>query len=144
MKKAENGDKVKVHYTGTLEDGSVFDSSLKREPLAFTVGAGQMIKGFNDAVEGMGKGDTKTFKIPSADAYGEKNDTLVLTVPKDQFPPNVTPEVGLPMSIRQQDGSMMEVVITALGEENITLDANHPLAGKDLTFEIEIMDVVSG
>ncbi|WP_226390456.1 FKBP-type peptidyl-prolyl cis-trans isomerase [Penaeicola halotolerans] len=141
MSKATNGSKVKVHYTGRLEDGTVFDSSANREPLEFTVGGGQMIKGFDVAVNGMTIGDKKSVNIPSAEAYGEARADMILDVPREQVPADITPEVGMQLSLSQPDGQQVPVVITHVDDAKITLDANHPLAGKDLIFDIELVSV---
>ncbi len=141
MSKATNGSKVKVHYTGRLEDGTVFDSSANREPLEFTVGGGQMIKGFDVAVNGMTIGDKKSVNIPSAEAYGEARADMILDVPREQVPADITPEVGMQLSLSQPDGQQVPVVITHVDDAKITLDANHPLAGKDLIFDIELVSM---
>jgi peptidylprolyl isomerase len=141
MRQAENGDTVRVHYTGRLDDGTIFDSSRDRESIKFTLGRGQLIKGFEDAVVGMSVGEVKTVRIPSDEAYGPHREELVLRVPRAQFPPNIEPRKGLALSIRQPDGGIMEVEITEVSEDSVTLDANHPLAGKDLTFEIELVEI---
>jgi len=141
MAEAKSGDTVKVHYTGKLEDGTIFDSSIEREPLEFKIGNGNMIPGFEKAVVGMGLGDTITTNIPYQEAYGEKKTEMVVEVPKEQVPEDITPEVGLQLSIAQQDGSAIPVVISEVNESNIVLDANHPLAGKNLIFDIELVDI---
>jgi len=141
MSTAKKGDKVKVHYTGTLTDGTVFDSSLEREPIEFELGAGQMIAGFDKAVDGMSIGDKKTTEIPSAEAYGEKRDDMMVLVPNDKVPADIKPEVGMQLSMQQPDGQPLPVVIAEVNDENIVLDANHPLAGKDLNFEIELVEI---
>lgn len=141
MAQVKNGDSVKVHYTGTLEDGSVFDSSREREPLEFTLGSGMLIPGFEKAVEGMAVGDATKVTIPADEAYGQRNDEMIIDVAKDQVPEHITPEVGMLLQL-ESEGGVMEVVITAVKEDGITLDANHPLAGKDLTFEIELVEIV--
>ena len=139
---ASKGDNVKVHYTGTLQDGSEFDSSRKRnEPLGFQVGAGMMIPGFDKAVEGMEVGDKKTVELPPAEAYGEKNDEMMVQVPKDQVPADISPEVGQQLQLQRQDGGMMNVVVAEVNDDHIVLDANHFLAGKTLTFEIEMVEI---
>lgn len=138
---AKKGDQVKVHYTGTLKDGTVFDSSREREPLEFTLGEGKLIPGFENAVEGMNPGETRTQNIPSDEAYGPRLDELVLQVPKEQIPQDINPEVGQQLQIRQDDGRTAVVKVTDIGDDTVTLDANHPLAGKDLTFEIELLEV---
>jgi peptidylprolyl isomerase len=141
MKKAEQGNTIKIHYTGRLDDGTVFDSSREREPLEFTLGEGSLIKGFEDAVSGMAVGDTKTIHIPANEAYGERRDDLVLTVNKKQFPPDIDPKQGLMLSLRNPSGGMVEAMISEVTEDSVTLDANHPLAGKDLTFDLELVEI---
>lgn len=141
MTEARKGNAVKVHYTGKLKDGTVFDSSMEREPLQFTLGEGKMIPGFEQAVEGMKTGDKVTTEIPSKDAYGDRRDDLVVEVEKEKVPDNINPEVGQQLSIKQPNGSQIPVVVTETKPESIVLDANHPLAGKDLIFEIELVDV---
>lgn len=141
MSQAKNGDTVKVHYTGTLEDGSVFDSSREREPLEFTLGKGQLIPGFEDAVRGMAVGDKTTTKIPADKAYGPVREEMVARVGKDQFPEGIEPEVGQQLQVPQQGGGIIVVTVTEVDDTQVTLDANHPLAGKDLTFEIEVVEI---
>jgi peptidylprolyl isomerase len=138
---AQNGDKVKVHYTGTLKDGTVFDSSVDRQPLAFTVGAGQMIAGFDKAVVGMKVGETKKVTIPAAQAYGEHDDSLVIVVDKKNLPPTMTPKVGDDLMMRTQSNGTVNVKVTAVTDTTITVDANHELAGKDLIFEIKMVEI---
>lgn len=142
MKKVQEGDEIKVHYTGKLEDGTVFDTSKEREPLQFKVGSGQMIKGFDEAVRGMEVGEAKTAKLSSEEAYGERNDQMIVTLTKDKFPEDIKPEVGQQLSMQSQEGQPIPVVVTDIENDEVTLDANHPLAGKDLVFEIEVVDVV--
>lgn len=141
MSKVKEGDTVKVHYTGTLQDGSVFDSSEDKEPLEFTLGEGQLIPGFEKAVEGMDEGDSTKVTIEKDDAYGEPREDLVITVPKDNLPEDVKPEVGMQLQVNQPDGNAIPVRISEIKEDEITLDANHPLAGEDLTFEIEVVEI---
>ncbi len=140
MTQVKDGDSVKVHYTGTLTDGTVFDSSRDREPLEFTLGSGMLIPGFEAAVIGMGVGNTTKVTIAPEDAYGDVNEDLVLDIPASQVPPHITPEVGMMLQLQTDDG-VMEVVIAAVNEDNIVLDANHPLAGQELTFEIEVVEI---
>jgi peptidylprolyl isomerase len=142
MSEAKTGDKVKVHYTGKLADGTQFDTSANQEPLEFTVGAGEVIAGFEDAVVGMNPGDTKTATINADEAYGDYDEELILEVERDQFPPEITPEVGQRLQLHQADGEVFGAVVTAVGDQTVTLDANHPLAGQDLTFEIELVEIV--
>ena len=141
MAQAKSGDTVKVHYTGKLEDGTTFDSSVDSNPLEFTIGGGQIIKGFEEGVVGMAEGDSKKVEIPFAEAYGPHREEMVVEVDKEQFPDHLTPEVGQELELRQEDGQSLIVVITNVTDENVTLDANHPLAGKDLTFDIELVEI---
>ena len=141
MSVVKNGDTVKVHYTGQLEDGSVFDSSIQREPLEFTLGQGQLIPGFEKAVVGLKVGDSTTANIPSAEAYGDPNPQMIIEVEKSQLPADLEPEVGVQLQLNQPDGQVIPVQITNVEGEMVTIDANHPLAGKDLTFNIEIVEI---
>ena len=139
---ARNGDVVQVDYTGKLADGTVFDSSAERGPLEFTLGAGQMIPGFEKAVFGMKVGEKKTVTIPVDEAYGPRRDDLVVEVPREKLPSGNTPEVGQQLGIRQPDGRTAIATIIDVSDNNtVTIDANHPLAGKDLTFEIELVKI---
>ena len=142
MATIKEGDTVKVHYTGTIADGTVFDSSREREPLEFKLGEGKLIPGFEKAVVGMNVGDTSKVTIPSDEAYGEKREDMVIDVDRGQIPPDIKPEVGQQLQIQQKDGGAIPVVITEITDETVQLDANHPLAGQDLTFEIEVVEVV--
>ncbi len=142
MKNAKDGDKVKVHYTGKLKDGTVFDSSVEREqPLEFTLGKGEVIAGFETAVTGMEVGDTKSTDIPASNAYGERRDDMVFEVPNNNIPENISPQVGQQLAVKQNDGSSMPVTVTEIKDESIVIDANHPLAGKDLVFDIELVEI---
>jgi peptidylprolyl isomerase len=141
MSVATKGNKVKVHYTGKLNDGTVFDTSENREPLEFTLGEGNMIKGFDTAVQGMEVGNNKSVVIPSEEAYGEKRDDMMVDIPIDQVPADIKPEVGMDLSIQNQEGQPMPVKVVNVDPEKITLDANHPLAGQDLTFDINLVDI---
>lgn len=143
MSKVKNGDTVKVHYTGKLEDGSVFDSSESRDPLEVTLGEGKLIPGFENAVIGLEVGDKTTANIASNDAYGDRREDLEVTVERAQLPEEITPEVGMQLQLNQPDGQPVPVQVTKVEEENIVIDANHPLAGKDLTFDIELVDIVN-
>lgn len=138
---AIHGSSVKVHYKGTLSDGTVFDSSEGCDPLDFTIGAGQVIPGFEDAVIGMSKGETKTTIITADQAYGPHLVDMVVNVDRDQFPEYITPEVGKALQMRRPGGDPLRVMVIGISESTITLDANHPMAGKDLTFEIQLMEV---
>ncbi len=137
---AKSGSMVKVHYTGTLADGSVFDSSLQREPLQFKLGCGQVIPGFEQAVLSMNVGETKTVTIPADQAYGQRRDDLILVVEKEKVPADLNPKVGDRLQIRQPNSAPVLVVVTDINEKAITLDANHALAGKDLTFELTLIE----
>ena len=141
MSTVEEGSTVKVHYTGKLKDGQVFDTSEEREPIEFEIGAGQMIPGFEKAVVGMEKDESKTVEIESDEAYGDVNDELFLEVPKSELPDDIDPEVGMQLQVQQQEGQQVPVQITEVEDSTITLDANHPLAGKDLVFDIRIVDI---
>ena len=137
----ENGHKVSVHYTGTFEDGEVFDSSKDRGPLDFEVGAGQMIKGFDDAVVGMKVGESKDITLPPAEAYGERNDELMVEMPKENFPEDMEIEEGMQLQLTNQNGQPVPATVAHVGEEKITMDVNHPMAGKTLNFAIEIVEI---
>lgn len=141
MPQAKQGDTVKVHYSGRLDDGSEFDSSRKREPLEFTLGEGHVIPGFEEGVMGMNIGDTKTIRIPSDQAYGPRREELELNVLRTEFPPDINPVVGEQLQLSQPDGQVVIVTISKVSDESVTLDANHPLAGKDLTFDLELMEI---
>lgn len=143
MNKVIPGCKVKVHYTGTLQDGTVFDSSLEREPLAFTVGAGQMIAGFDQGVVGMVEGEEKTIVIPADMAYGEIREDLVFAVPRENMPEDYVPSVGDQLAVTSSDGHPFPVTVKEIDEETVTLDGNHALAGKDLTFAVKMIEVLS-
>jgi len=136
----KKGDKVKVNYKGTLADGTVFDSSEGKEPLEFVVGSGQVIQGFDEAVIAMKPGESKTVEIPVHKAYGERKDELVMMVPIEQVPPDLNPEVGTRLEMGGMDGEIVRVVVVNIDEKDITLDANPPLAGKELTFFVELVD----
>ena len=137
---AKNGDRVRVHYTGRLGDGQVFDSSRDGEPLEFTVGAGEVIPGFDEAVSGMQVGESKTIEIEPDDAYGPRRDALVTQVSREaaQFP--VEPQVGMHFGLPLQDGNQLEVVITEVTDTHVTIDGNHPLAGEKLIFDVELVE----
>lgn len=141
MQQAQTGDKVKVHYHGKLRSGETFDSSQGREPLEFTLGSGQVIKGFDEGVKGMQVGDKKTVEIPVGDAYGEKNEEMLIEFPKNQFPPELNPEVGMQLMMNNGQGQQFPVNIVEVKEESVVLDANHPLAGQDLIFDLELVEI---
>ena len=138
---AKDGDSVKVHYTGTLEDGTEFDSSIGGEPLAFVLGSGQLIPGFEQAITGMVVGEKKTVTIPAAEAYGLYRNELVSEVERDRFPEDVELEAGQLFQMTLPDGRPVIVTVMEVTETAVTIDANHFLAGKDLTFEIEIIEI---
>ncbi|AUD01779.1 FKBP-type peptidyl-prolyl cis-trans isomerase [Spirosoma pollinicola] len=144
MAQAKSGDTVQVHYTGTLSDGTVFDSSEGRTPLEFTVGSGQVIKGFDDGVTGMNQGEKKTISIPVDDAYGPANEDMIFTLERSDLPADIPLELGMTLNMHE-DGNPrpIPVIIRSLTDTNVTLDANHPLAGQDLTFDIELVGVKS-
>lgn len=138
---AAKGDKVKIHYKGTLSDGKVFDSSEGREPLEFVIGSGQVIVGFDEAVTGMEAGEKKTVLIPVDKAYGEKNDELIMTVPTAHVPPDLKVEVGMMLEMGGAQGETLRVQVIDVTDSEVILDANPPLAGEDLTFEIELVAI---
>ena len=141
MTTAQTGNRVRVHYTGRLDDGEVFDSSEGGTPLAFTIGNGQVIPGFEKGVIGMAAGDTRTVHIPCADAYGEHHADGVMRVPRDEFPPDMPLEVGSSVQGQQSSGQVVSFTIMAVTDAEVTLDANHPLAGKDLTFDLRLVSI---
>jgi peptidylprolyl isomerase len=141
MSQVSSGDTVRVHYTGRLGEGEVFDSSRQREPLEFTVGVGQVIPGFERAVEGMAPGEEKTVTVPAEQAYGPRRDELLLTVERGRLPAHLEPEVGQQLQMNQ-GGQVAVVTVAEVSRESVTLDANHPLAGRELTFELELVEIV--
>ncbi len=141
MAQAQQGDTVKIHYTGTLEDGTVFDSSEGRDPLEFTLGSGQVIPGFDEAVTGMDSGEKKQVTIPADKAYGQRNEEMIIQAPRDQVPADINPEVGQQLQMAGPGGETVVVLVTEVTDAHITLDANPPLAGKDLTFDIELVSI---
>ena len=141
MSRAKEGDTVKIHYTGRLQDGSVFDSSNERDPLQFNIGSGQVIPGFEEAVTGMTVGEKKTALIPCAKAYGEKDASLVMVVARKHVPAEIEPEVGQRLQVGSPSGQLLAVTVVEVSDENITLDANPPLAGEDLTFDIQLVEI---
>jgi FKBP-type peptidyl-prolyl cis-trans isomerase 2 len=143
MAQAINGDKIKVHYSGKFEDGTEFDTSKEREPLEFTLGSGAVIPGFEKSIIGMEIGEKKTVTIPAEEAYGLRHEELIWKREKTEFPEGVTPAVGKQVGIRlnQPDAPLINALITEVSEDNVTLDANHPLAGKTLVFDIELVGI---
>ena len=142
MAQAKKGDTVKVHYTGKLADGTVFDTSANREPLQFTVGEGQLIPDFEEAVVGMNPGDSKTVEIASDNAYGPHREEMVMVVERSEFPDGLEPQVDQMLQVQQQNGQPFAVKVTEINGDKVTLDANHPLAGEDLTFDIQLAEIV--
>ena len=138
---AKDGNTVKVHYTGKLDDGTIFDTSAEREPLEFTLGEGTLIPGFEEAVKGMQVGQSKVVNIPADQAYGQRRDELVMIIDQAQLPKDLEPEVGQRLQMQQVDGRTAVVIITEVAETTITVDANHPLAGKDLTFDLKLVEI---
>ncbi len=141
MTQAKANDTVRIHYTGTLDDGTVFDSSRGREPLEFTLGTGQVIPGFDRAVMGMTVGESKRVVIPPGDAYGDYSDSLLLSVKRAEFPTSIHPEVGMQLAVTNAQGQQLPVVIKSVDAEQVVLDANHPLAGLALTFDLELVSI---
>lgn len=142
MSQAKTGDTVHVHYTGKLDDGTEFDTSAGREPLEFAVGGGQVIPGFDKAVEGMIAGDTKSVRIPSEEAYGSRHDQLVQEVPRSALPDEIEPAVGMRLQTPGPEGEAIQLVVTAVSPDSITVDGNHPLAGEALNFDIELVKII--
>ena len=142
MAEAKNGDTVKVHYTGKLDDGTVFDTSIDREPMQFTIGEGQLIPDFEQAAVGMNPGESKTIQIPAENAYGPHHQEMIMVVERSQFPEDLKPEVGQQLQVRQANSQDFVVTVIAVSDSNVTLDGNHPLAGKDLTFDIQLAEIV--
>lgn len=143
MAQAKQGDTVRVHYTGTLDDGQEFDSSRGLDPLTFTLGTGSVIQGFDDAVTGMTVGDEKRVTIPADEAYGPRRDELTLQLPRSELPPDLELEEGTQLRMEQGDQSVV-VTVRQLDDTTVTLDANHPLAGEDLTFNLRLVEIVPG
>jgi peptidylprolyl isomerase len=141
MTQVKSGDTIKVHYTGKLEDGTVFDSSAGRDPLEFKVGGGQVIKGFDSGVTGMTVDEKKTINIPIEEAYGPHRKEMLLDVPKSQFPKDLTPEEGLELQLKQDNDQIIVVTVAKVEGETVTLDANHHLAGKPLVFDLELVGI---
>lgn len=141
MAQAKTGDTVKVHYTGKLDDGTVFDSSVDREPLQFTIGQGQLIPDFEQAVIGMNPDESKTVQIPADKAYGPHREDMVIKVERSNLPADLDPKVDQKLQMRHPDGQATVVTVTEVNDADITLDGNHPLAGKDLTFDIQLTEI---
>ena len=141
MQQVKNGDKVKVHYHGKLTNGETFDPSEGRAPLEFEVGSGMVIKGFDDGVTGMAVGDKKTINIPVDEAYGPRNPEMLIEMPKDRFPKDMEIELGMPLAMSDGNGQDFQVVVMEVKEDAVMLDANHPLAGEDLVFDLELVEI---
>jgi peptidylprolyl isomerase len=141
MKEAQDGDLVSVHYTGKLTNGEVFDSSKERDPLQFTLGKKEMLVGFEEGVVGMKPGETKSVTLNPEQAFGDRREDLILELPKDKFPQHITPSVGLQLNLSNASGANMMVVISEVGDDSVTLDGNHPLAGQTLVFDIELIEI---
>lgn len=141
MSQVKKDDTVKVHYTGKLANGEVFDSSLERDPMEFKVGSGQLIPGFENGVIDMKVNEKKTITIPSSEAYGEPRKELVQEVPKDRLPEEIKPEVGMGLVSKTPEGQEIQLVVKEVNDDNIVVDGNHPLAGQELTFEIEVVGI---
>ena len=142
MTAAKTGDTVKVHYTGTLTDDTEFDSSLGGEPLEFTLGQNMVIPGFENGVVGMSPGESRKISIPAEEAYGPYNNDLVAVVPRSQVPPELELSLGMVLQVRSTEGGIARAIIRNITEADVTLDLNHPLAGQDLVFEIELVEIV--
>lgn len=142
MSNAKTGDSVRIHYTGKLEDGTQFDTSTGRDPLEFKLGEGGIIPGFEKAVDGMAVGESKSVQIDPQDAYGPRHDQLIQDVPKSALPEDIEPSVGMQLQSETPDGQSMLLVVTEVADETITVDGNHPLAGKTLNFDIELVEIV--
>jgi peptidylprolyl isomerase len=142
MSQAKDGDKVKVHYTGKLENGEVIDSSKDRQPLEFEIGGGSVMPGVEKGIIGMEIGDTKSIQIPPEDAFGPWRRELLVDLRRNEFPENMNLTVGQTLQMRHTDGDPLSLIITDVNEETVTLDANHPLAGKTLVFDVELISIV--
>ena len=142
MAQAKTGDTVKVHYTSKLDDGTVFDSSANREPLEFKIGEGQLIADFEQAVVGMNPGDSKTVQIAADNAYGQYHEEMVIELDRKDLPENLEPKVDQKLQVRQESGQEFVVTVTEVTKTSVTLDGNHPLAGKDLVFDIQLSEII--
>ena len=142
MAQAENGNTVKVHYVGTLDNGTQFDSSKGKDPLEFTIGSGTLLPKFENAVVGLAPGETTNIKIPAAEGYGLRRDDLVIKIEKAKLPPTIKPEIGMKLQMRTAQGEPMILNVVELLEDAIVVDANHELAGMDLNFDIELVEIL--
>ncbi|SHI81075.1 FKBP-type peptidyl-prolyl cis-trans isomerase [Wenxinia saemankumensis] len=141
MTQVKEGDTVRIHYTGTLADGTTFDSSDGRDPLEFTVGSGQIIPGLDKAMPGMSQGESKKVEVPAAEAYGDRVEEARQTVPRSSIPDNIPLEIGTRLQMQTPQGQAVPVSVAEVTDEQVVLDANHPLAGQDLTFDVEVVEV---
>ncbi len=141
MQQVKSGDTIKVHYHGTLTDGSIFDSSNGREPLEFEVGSGMVIEGFDNGVLGMSIGEKKTITIPAEQAYGNPREDMFMEFPLDRFPADMVPEIGMQLNMSNNEGDQFPVAIVEIADEYVVLDGNHPLAGKDLIFDLDLVEI---
>ncbi len=141
MSQVKAGDTVRIHYTGTLDDGTVFDSSQGREPLEFTVGSGEIIPGLDNALPGMAEGEQKSVAVPADEAYGQHDPNGRQEVPRDQIPEHIPLDPGTALQMQTPDGQAVPVTVAEVTDEVVVLDANHPLAGKDLTFDVEMVEI---
>jgi peptidylprolyl isomerase len=139
---AKNGDTITVHYTGKLSSGAVFDTSIDGDPLQFTIGAAQVAQALEKAAVGMSPGESRTVRIPAAEAYGPYCNELVLVLARDQFPAWLKPEIGQLLEVHVEDGESMPVVVASVSDSSVTLDANHPLAGEDLSFDMQLVEII--
>ena len=141
MKEAQVGDLVRVHYTGKLMSGEVFGSSMDRDPLEFTLGSRELLPGFEEGVVGMKPGESKSLTLQPPEAFGDRREDLVIEFAKNEFPPNIDPSVGLQLKLANPSGPALTVVITEVGKESVTLDGNHPMAGKTVVFDIDLIEI---
>ncbi len=142
MSKAQDNNKVRVHYTGSLDDGTEFGSSQGEDPVEFTIGNDEIIPGVENAVKGMEEGEEKRVSIPPEEGYGERSDQAVMEVPKSDLPEDVEPEVGTELQGKTEDGNTVRLRVTEVKDESVTVDANHPLAGQNLNFDIKLVEIV--
>ncbi|UCC60983.1 MAG: peptidylprolyl isomerase [Dehalococcoidia bacterium] len=142
MAQAKQGDTVNVHYTGRLDDDTIFETSQGHDPMQFTVGVDRLLPAFEETVIGMNPGESRTTKIPSAEAYGPYHEEMVIIIDRQRFPDNLNPEIGQELEVHQSDGQIVPVLVTDVSESSVTLDGNHPLAGKDLTFDIQLVEIL--
>ena len=142
MAQARQGDTVRIHYTGKLDDGTVFDSSFEREPLQFTIGDEKVIEDFEQAAIGLNPGELKSIRVPADRAYGPHREELLIEIEAERLPSHLTPFVGQLLQIRDEDGEVVPVTVCDISESSVTLDANHPLAGQDLSFDIQLVEVL--